>query len=149
MEISSKKRGMTVMYVRLNIRTTTAEELVDITEDVENAVEKSEVKDGLCIVFAKHTTAGILINEAVDANLREDIIRAFEEIIPKIKFKHECSRRNAAAHIKATIIGAEKIIPVKDSKLELGRWQGIFFAEFDGPRSRTVVVEVIPDKNAV
>lgn len=132
------------MFQEIVIKTTKKQEITDITSEVKEIVKKSKIKEGMCLVYAKHATASIIINENDDPNVGEDILSALNKCIPEhASYKHDCIDNNAAAHIKAAITGPSKIIPIKDSSLDLGRWQGIALAEFDGPRERHVVVQII------
>jgi secondary thiamine-phosphate synthase enzyme len=132
------------MFEELLVKTNKKEEILDITDKVKEIVKKSKVKEGICLVYAKHATASIVINENYDPNVCEDILSALNKCIPEhAPYKHNCIDNNAASHIKATLIGPGKTIPVKDSNLELGTWQGVALAELDGPRERHVLVEII------
>lgn len=132
------------MFQEIVIKTTKKQEITDITSEVKEIVKKSKVKEGICLVYAKHATASLIINENYDPNVGEDILMALNKIIPEhAGYKHNCVDNNAAAHIKAAITGPGKIIPIKESSLELGAWQGIALAEFDGPRERHIVIEII------
>lgn len=114
-------------------------ELIDITSEVQEMVLAAGVSDGLCMVYVPHTTAAVTINESADPSVRSDILTILNKIIPwKAKYRH--LEGNSAAHIKSTIVGASELIAVADGKLLLGTWQGIFFCEFDGPRTRKVHV---------
>ena len=120
-------------------------ELQDITGDVRNIVEKSGVGSGVCYVFVPHTTAGIMINEHADPSVAEDIAAQLEEIVPRHQnYRH--LEGNSAAHIKASLIGDSRTLFIEDSKLVLGTWQGVFFCEFDGPRSRQVIAKIVADR---
>jgi secondary thiamine-phosphate synthase enzyme len=126
----------------VDINTSKHEELIDITRIVENKVKESGVKDGVCTVFVPHTTASITINENADPTVKKDILRKLNEIIPwESGYSH--AEGNSAAHIKSAIIGSGRAIIIKDGRLVLGAWQGIFFAEFDGPRRRNFYIETI------
>lgn len=127
---------------RLDIRTSKRDELVDITSDVQMLVSKSKVKEGLCYVFVPHTTAGITINENADPSVCKDILYELNKIVPR-EDNYTHSEGNSAAHIKASLLGFSVSIFVQDGKLQLGTWQGIYFAEFDGPRTRQVWVKII------
>ncbi|MCD6547267.1 MAG: YjbQ family protein [Nanoarchaeota archaeon] len=117
-------------------------ELIDITKDIEKFVEG--VKEGVCIVYTPHATAGIVINENWDDSVRKDFINLLNKLIPEGKWEHDKIDNNGAAHLKSAIIGPSEVIPIKDGKLQLGRWQSIMFCEFDGPRhERKVYVKVI------
>lgn len=132
------------MLQELHVKTTKKEEIVDITSEVESAVKKSKIKEGLCCVYAKHATAAVIINENCDSGVCGDILMTLSKLIPEhAGYKHNCIDNNATSHIKSAFIGPGKVIPVKNSKLELGRWQGIALAEFDGPKERSVVVQII------
>jgi secondary thiamine-phosphate synthase enzyme len=125
----------------IRIPTSSRTELVDITSEVQKAVGESGVRDGVCHVYVPHTTAGITINENADPSVRQDILMELNKIIPfQDNYRH--LEGNAAAHIKASIVGSSETILVEAGKLLLGTWQGIFFCEFDGPRSRRVITRV-------
>jgi secondary thiamine-phosphate synthase enzyme len=129
----------TMKEIRVSTRGRT--ELVDITGEVQKAVSDIGVRDGTCHVYVPHTTAGVTINENADPSVREDILMELNKVVPfQDNYKH--LEGNAAAHIKATIVGASEMILVEGGRLLLGTWQGIFFCEFDGPRSRRVLVKV-------
>jgi len=126
----------------LHIRTRSGEEIVDLTSEVQGVVASSGVKDGLCVVFVPHTTAGVTINENADPDVRADILTALRRAVPdSLPFAH--SEGNSPAHIKASLIGSSLTIIIEDGRLCLGTWQGIQFCEFDGPRSRKLYVQVL------
>ena len=125
----------------IRVSTKSRTELVDITSQVRDAVRQSEVLDGLCHVYVPHTTAGITINENADPSVRQDILMELNKMVPfEDSYKH--LEGNAAAHIKASIMGSSETILVEGGRLLLGTWQGIFFCEFDGPRNRRVVIRI-------
>ncbi|MGB3906759.1 MAG: secondary thiamine-phosphate synthase enzyme YjbQ [Anaerolineae bacterium] len=125
----------------IRISTKSRTEFVDITSDVQKVVAESGVPDGVCHVYVPHTTAGVTINENADPSVREDILMELNKIIPlQDNYKH--LEGNAAAHVKATIVGSSETILVERGRLMLGTWQGVFFCEFDGPRSRRVLTSV-------
>lgn len=125
-----------------NIRTTKRNELVDITEQIQRVVSKAKIKDGICFVFVPHTTAGITINEDADPSVRDDILYELDKMVPyEDNYAH--LEGNAAAHIKASLLGSSVTVFVKDGQLQLGTWQGIYFAEFDGPRTREIWVKIM------
>ncbi len=127
------------------IKTSKREEIIDITKKVQNEIKN--VKDGICFIYSKHTTAAISIDENDDPAIQEDFFELLRNMIKRGIWKHDksgkCDRENADAHLKTNLIGNQKFIPVKNGKLELGKWQNIFFIEFDGPREREIVVKVI------
>ncbi|WP_300365723.1 secondary thiamine-phosphate synthase enzyme YjbQ [Hydrogenimonas sp.] len=128
--------------IELTINTRHTSEMVDITEEVHEAVIKKGIKSGLVAVFTPHTTASIVLFENVDPKLRRDFLEALGRIAPaQHAYHHQGS--NAAAHIKSAICGARVVVPMESAKLQLGKWQGIFLSEFDGPRERKVIVQVI------
>ena len=123
------------------VKTSRRGELVDITSQVAAAVQESGVSEGEALVFVPHTTAGVTINEAADPAVASDILSALERLVPwEAGWRH--SEGNAAAHVKATLVGSSVRVAVEGGRLVLGTWQGIFFCEFDGPRSRRVLVRV-------
>ena len=127
---------------RLSVSSRRRAEVVDITERVQAVVSKSGVDSGLCQVYVPHTTAGVFINENADPDVMEDFLSALDRLVPwENDYQH--AEGNAAAHIKATLIGTSQTVPVRDGKLALGCWQGIYFADFDGPRERHFQVTVL------
>ena len=129
---------------QLTVRTSSRTQLLDITSQVEDAVRKAGVKDGVCTLFVPHTTAGVTINENADPSVRHDILKVMDEVIP---FNHQAYRHmegNSASHIKSSIFGCSLQVIVEGGALRLGTWQGIFFAEFDGPRSRQLWLSFTP-----
>lgn len=118
------------------------EGFVDITNRVREAVEKSGIRDGMALVYCPHTTAAITINENADPDVVEDLLFALNQTFPdRPQFRH--SEGNSAAHLKSSCIGCSVIVPVTGGSLSLGRWQGIYFCEFDGPRTRRFSVKVL------
>ncbi|GAB6099324.1 secondary thiamine-phosphate synthase enzyme YjbQ [Halanaerocella petrolearia] len=119
--------------------------LIDITSEIQNIVDQSEVKDGFCTVFIPHTTAAVTINEAADPTVRSDILRKLEDLIPW-QDNYDHLEGNSAAHLKTSLLGSSEQIIIKEGELTLGTWQGIYLAEFDGPRSRKVQVKLVNSK---
>ena len=129
------------MQSQINIRTHERTELINITSQVSRVVASSGIKEGLCTVYVPHTTAGITINEAADSSVVRDILMEINKIVPfEDGYRH--MEGNSAAHLKSTLVGVSCQIPVSNGSLALGTWQGIFFCEFDGPRSRKATVSV-------
>ena len=127
---------------RLVVRSSAHAELIDITERVDRVVSQSGVVSGLCHVYVPHTTAGVLVNENADPDILSDFLTTLERLVPWDNgYRH--LEGNAAAHIKSTLVGTSQTVPVRDGRLALGRWQGIYFAEFDGPRERHLQVTVV------
>ncbi len=130
------------MFYELNIKTTKRTQLIDITSDIKSLVNKSKIKEGIVCVFVPHTTAAITINENADPTVVEDMIKELNKIVPfEDNYKH--LEGNSAAHIKTSLVGSSENIIVKNNELLLGTWQGIYFAEFDGPRKRTIYVKIL------
>ena len=129
----------------ITISTSKKHELIDITEEVKAIVKNSKIKQGICFLYTPHATAAITINENADPNIQTDIIKAINKIVPEHdNYLHDSIDNNAAAHIKSTIIGVSRAIPINNGKLQLGTWQNCFFTEWDGPRSnRKIIVETI------
>ncbi|WP_457622543.1 secondary thiamine-phosphate synthase enzyme YjbQ [Persephonella sp.] len=114
----------------------------DITDAVQEVIDESGIDEGICCVYVPHTTAGVFINENADPDVKWDIEKTLDKLIPwEDHYSH--IEGNAAAHIKSVLTGNSLYIPVKNGKLLLGTWQGIFFAEFDGPRDRKVIVKIL------
>lgn len=131
-----------VKKTEISVSTSSRNEFVDITDKVGNMVRESGVKDGYVLLYVPHTTAAVTINENYDPSVKRDILNKLSELVPpNAGYAH--TEGNADSHIKSSIIGVNEFIPVMDGRIQLGRWQGIFFCEFDGPRSRRLLVEVI------
>lgn len=124
------------------VRSSKKYQMLDVTARVAEVVKKSQVRDGICLVYVPHATAAVAINENADPNVCEDILDALAKLIPEGKWRHDRIDDNAAAHIKASIVGPSEAIPVRDGRLFLGTWQSIMVVDFDGPRERRVIVEV-------
>lgn len=125
---------------KLTVNTSSRTELKDITSQVKKAVRSSEVDDGVCTLYVPHTTAGITINESADPDVALDIKEKLSELVPEGGYRHR--EGNADSHIKSSLIGNSTRVLIENGKMQLGTWQGIFFAEFDGPRSRKVWMKV-------
>ncbi len=129
--------------MQLKIDTSKHVELVDITSEVEEEVRKSEIAQGICLISTRHTTAGIIINEN-EGGLKEDILDLLNKLVPTgAGYKHDRIDDNADSHLRTVLLGASEALPILEGKLELGTWQRIFFAEMDGPRSRTVNITLL------
>lgn len=125
----------------LKINTPSKEAMIDITEEIKNAIKSSGIKNGVCTVFVPHTTAGVTINENADPDVKDDIIKGLDEIIPNIRFKH--MEGNSDAHIKSILVGNSVNLVIENGEIQLGTWQGIYFCEFDGPRNRKVYIKAV------
>ena len=128
----------------LRVRTGRRTQLVDVTGLLKSAVEASGVDSGICYVYVPHTTAAVTINEHADPDVATDLEGVFDRLVPHAgPYRH--SEGNTDSHAKAVMVGASQVIFVEEGKLLLGRWQGIFLCEFDGPRERKIFVKVVED----
>ena len=129
--------------MRLRVETHAQTEMIDVTGMVQQAVTDSGMASGLCVVFVPHTTAAVTINESADPAVRQDILMVLNKIVPwKEAYRH--LEGNSPAHLKTSLIGSSETIAVESGSLVLGTWQGIFFCEFDGPRTRKLDVHLLP-----
>ena len=128
---------------RLGVRTEKRCEFVEITGTVAEAVRKSGVKEGIVLIYCPHTTAGVTINENADPDVIRDIAVKTSKLVEEDDPDYCHAEGNSDAHIKSSIIGASETVIIEDGRLALGTWQGIYFAEFDGPRSRDVLLKII------
>jgi len=130
------------MIQTIEVRTTSKTELLDITHAVEEAIRKVGVEEGVCFLFVPHTTAAITVNEHADPSVAADILSELEKIVPaQGRYRH--LEGNAPAHVKASLIGPSETVLIRDKRLLLGTWQGVFFCEFDGPRRRQVHIQIV------
>ena len=130
-------------YKEIDVRTRSRTELLDITAPLSRLLQESRVADGLMVVFVPHTTAAVTINENADPSVQQDILAELNRLIPlKASYRH--TEGNSDAHIKSSLLGASQTIFIHGGKLVLGTWQGVYFCEFDGPRSRKVWVKIMP-----
>lgn len=130
---------------RFEVRTRERTEFIDVTRQVEEIVGRSGVQSGLCTVYVPHTTAACTINEHADPDVARDMLMEINKIVPfEDNYRHD--EGNSAAHIKASLFGNSHSIPIDQGHLTLGTWQGIFFCEFDGPRTRQVLVQLTGDR---
>ena len=127
----------------IKVRSRQREELVEFTDEVRRRLRASGAREGLCVLFVRHTTAGLTVNENADPDVPRDMLHALRTLVPQhgMGFRH--GEENSDAHIKATLTGPSLTIPFSGGDLLLGRWQGIFLCEFDGPREREVVMQII------
>ncbi len=130
---------------RLRVRSRGREELVEFTDEVRRTLRESGAREGVCVLFVRHTTAGLTVNENADPDVPRDMLHCLRTLVPQhgMGFRH--GEENSDAHIKATLTGPSVTVPFADGELLLGRWQGIFLCEFDGPREREVIVTIMSD----
>ena len=130
------------MQETLRIRTPAKVGVIDLTREVSEVVGRSRVAEGICTVFVRHATAAIIINENADPGFRADVVAALDKLFPEGIWEHDKVDDNGAAHLKAAVLGPSESIPVRDSRLLLGTWQGIALVECDGPRDREIIVQI-------
>jgi secondary thiamine-phosphate synthase enzyme len=129
----------------IRVKTDRRTQMVDITSEVQRVVTALGIKTGTCLLYVPHTTAGILINEHADPDVAHDAEGALDRLVPMAgPYRH--AEGNSDSHVKTMLVGMNAFAFVEDGRIALGRWQGIFFAEFDGPRERKVYVKVLPDR---
>ena len=128
--------------ITLSISTARQTEFLDITREVEKMILNAQVQDGLALVYCPHTTAGITINEGADPSVQEDILRILNQMVP-FKGPYHHREGNSPAHIKASLVGSSVSVLIENGRPVLGRWQSLFFCEFDGPRTRKVLIKII------
>lgn len=128
--------------MEISISTRSQEQVLDITQKVEDAVRELGLWEGFAVLFCPHTTAALTVNEAADPDVREDVNAAMAAMVPRIPFRH--GEGNSPAHLRAALLGPTLILPVEGGRLSLGTWQGVYFCEFDGPRRRRVRIYSLP-----
>ncbi len=127
----------------ISLATASERELVDITAEAQRIVKRSEVREGVCALYAHGATAALMIQENDDPNIGVDVVDCLDKLIPKGVWRHDRIDGNGASHIQAGIVGPSETIPIRDGRLDLSTWQNVFFCEFDGPRrQRTVAVTI-------
>ncbi|MCF6159201.1 MAG: YjbQ family protein [wastewater metagenome] len=127
---------------KIQIRTHSRSEFIDITVEIDKIIRKSGMKEGVCYVYVPHTTAAVTINENADPSVQKDILNELNTIVPwDGRYTH--MEGNSAAHIKSTLVGSSAFIPITGGRLALGTWQGIYFCEFDGPKNREIYVQTV------
>jgi len=133
---------MKITQKEFHVSTRSRTEMIDITDRIQAAVREAGVQNGSVIVFCPHTTAAITINENADPDVVHDVLLALDEMVPRSNRGFQHSEGNSDAHCKSSLIGCSEQVLVQDGKLTLGTWQAVYFCEFDGPRSRRVIVQV-------
>lgn len=127
-----------------SVRTGSSNQVLDVTDQVRRIVRESGVDQGQCTVYTPHATAAVTINENADPNIGTDFLNALRKLIAEHDgWLHDRIDNNAAAHIKSALIGPSEVVPISDGRLALGTWQNIFLCEFDGPRTRQVIVSIL------
>lgn len=135
------------MFVQIEVQSRNKVDFLDITEQIQSAIGKTEVEEGICFIYCPHTTAGIVLNENWDPSVEKDLAMLLDRMVPQdLSYRH--GEGNSPAHIKSVLVGSDHFIFVRQGKLKMGRWQGIFFADFDGPRRRNVWLRVVRDEDS-
>ena len=135
---------MSVHHEKLSVTTDEREMTIDVTARVRAAVTRSKVREGMCVVTVAHTTAAVFVNENADPDVQRDLLHQLAKLVPKDgDYRH--AEGNSSAHVKAVVVGNDVSLSVHEGELVLGTWQGVYFAEFDGPRERSATVTVIGD----
>ncbi len=130
-------------FQEFSVRTRSRAEFLDITAQVGKIVQESKIPSGLAVVFVPHTTAAVTINENADPSVQNDILADLNRLVP-FAGPYQHTEGNSAAHIKSSLVGPSKILLIDKGRLALGTWQGVYFCEFDGPRTRKVWVKILP-----
>lgn len=135
---------MSVAHETIDVPTAATAATADITAQVKRSVERSRVREGICVVAVLHTTAGVFINENADPDVQRDLLAALERAVPDdATYRH--AEGNGPAHVRSVLVGSSVTIPIRDGSLDLGTWQGVYLAEFDGPRVRHATITVMGD----
>ncbi len=127
----------------IKVQSNNREELIEITSEVKNVLRESGAADGVCVLFAQHTTCGLTINENADPDVKSDMLLFLKNTIPQFYDGFRHYEHNSDAHIKSSLVGASVTVPFENGKLLLGRWQGIYLCEFDGARERKVLIQIL------
>ncbi len=133
---------MKIVHEDFRVNTKSRNQMIDITSQIRSLVSQSGIANGDVIVYCPHTTAGITINENADPSVPHDILLTLEELLPHHRPGYRHSEGNSDAHCKSSLVGCSEQILLKDKSLRLGTWQAVFFCEFDGPRTRKVVLQI-------
>ncbi|MFA6187287.1 MAG: secondary thiamine-phosphate synthase enzyme YjbQ [Phycisphaerae bacterium] len=133
---------MKILNNSFDVNTTARNQMIDITEKIQKTIFNSGISDGTITVYCPHTTAAITINENADPDVVHDILLTLSEIIPHRRTGYRHGEGNSDAHVKSSLVGCSETVIIQNAKLQLGTWQGIYFCEFDGPRRRTVHIQI-------
>ena len=143
-DLSGKIKGASVNIITetIPVKTNARNQMIDITADVADVVRRSGISNGDCIIFCNHTTGAITINENADPDVVHDMLMTLNELFPKDRPGYRHDEGNSDSHIKCTLVGCSEQVLIENANLHLGTWQGIYFCEFDGPRSRKVTIQI-------
>lgn len=133
----------TVPLQTLNVRTSTRNEMLDVTDRLEKLIRSQNVNEGMLIAYVPHTTAAVTINENADPDVKSDMLEKLETLIPKHETYYQHGEGNSDSHVKTSLVGNSVTVLVERGRLVLGRWQGVYFCEFDGPRERELMVKIV------
>jgi secondary thiamine-phosphate synthase enzyme len=129
----------------ISVQTNSRVQMIDVTSAVQKALNEEKIETGLCLVYTPHTTAAVTINENADPDVPRDILDALDSAVPlRANYRH--MEGNSAAHVKSSLVGASELVIIENGRLVLGTWQSIFFCEFDGPRTRKLIIKFINTK---
>lgn len=134
------------MFIKINVQTRSKVDFIDITDKIQSAI-REVVEEGICFVYCPHTTAGIVLNENWDPTVESDVAMVLNHIVPDgLSYRHR--EGNSPAHIKSLLVGTDHFIFVHKGELQMGQWQGVFLADFDGPRHRTIWIKAVADADS-
>jgi secondary thiamine-phosphate synthase enzyme len=143
MEKDNEKHEEVAMLYKQSIKTHSRDEMHDVTSTVKELIKKSGIVNGVAYIYCAHTTAGITINENADPDVKHDMLMRLDEVYPWEHAKYKHAEGNSASHLKASTVGSSQMVILEDGEPILGTWQGIYFCEFDGPRTRNYYVKVL------
>jgi len=127
----------------ITVKTSNRCQMIDVTDRVQQAVQQDGIKQGFAVCFVPHTTAAVTIQENADPDVLHDVLWKLDQLIPQRESAYRHSEGNSDAHLKCSAVGVSQLVPVQDGRLVLGTWQGLYFCEFDGPRSRRLIVQCV------
>ncbi|HVF48402.1 MAG TPA: secondary thiamine-phosphate synthase enzyme YjbQ [Pyrinomonadaceae bacterium] len=127
---------------KIAVKSSKREEMIDITSETQSALGEAGAREGVCVLFTQHTTCGLTINENADPDVKSDMLGFLTRLIPQYEPNFRHFEHNSDAHIKSSLVGSSVTIPFSDGILMLGRWQGVYLCEFDGPRDRSVIIKI-------
>jgi secondary thiamine-phosphate synthase enzyme len=136
-----------IPIIRESVPTKSRSQMIDVTSRVQELVRKRDVRDGYAIVYCPHTTAAITINENADPDVQHDMLKKLETLIPKDEKYYQHGEGNSDSHVKTSFVGNSAMVLIESGRLVLGRWQGIYFCEFDGPRTREMLIKLVSTTN--
>jgi secondary thiamine-phosphate synthase enzyme len=132
-----------IPLITQTVRTRTRSEMIDVTDQVAAAIDKVALREGMVIVYVPHTTAAVTINENADPDVRHDMLKKLDTLVPKHEAYYQHGEGNSDSHVKTSLVGNSATILVEEGRLVLGQWQGIYFCEFDGPRHRNLIIKLV------